>query len=85
VQISSPVNSSRDFDDVSGIYLMADFDPPTAEPSCITLDEGRRCHMSVGKKLMVAVYFRSAADGRIKERTKLVAKDVAETENVIKQ
>jgi hypothetical protein len=35
--------------------------------------------------LFVMIRFRSAAPARAEERTKLVAKDVGETENVIKQ
>jgi hypothetical protein len=86
VDISPPASLIGEFDDVSRITLMPDINP-TTEPTCgVSKDGGRYCAMSVkGKMLTVIVHFRSAAAARIDERTKLVAKDVGETENVIKQ
>jgi hypothetical protein len=87
VEISPPVSVSGQFDDISRIILIADVGPATEQPRCIAgNDGGWVCTLSVkGKMLDVSVHFRSPAAARIDERTKLVAKDVGETENVIKQ
>lgn len=86
VEISPPVNPSGGFDGTSKIILTGDFDSST-EPRCRgEKGGGTSCAISVpGKMLKVVVFSRLATEARIAEQTKIVAKEIGETDSVIKQ